>query len=320
MAKRERILMTDEERAERRKHERELTERAVAQLRSSAGWQRWLTVRARAGLRRLSLRNQLLVCLQDPTATHVAGFKAWLKLGYCVRRGSTSHIRVWAPCPPSKKKLQAWRDAGAIPGDKPKTYFRLEAVFSQAQVEPLPPPAQPAPLQPPSAEVEGDSLAWARQPLQRLAGELGYRVVHRTLQRGHGGSCDPVAKVLTINDDQSVNAQVSVTCHELAHALVRHDRHDDDPQLGYAEEELVAESVAHLAASFVGLDSSVATVPYLAGWAEAAAPDTFERIAELVDRFARRLEVALGAEDAARPAAATEALDATAPVGERRAA
>ena len=139
MAKRQRILMTDEERAERRKLERELTEQAVAQLRCSAGWQRWLTVRARAGLRRLSLRNQLLVCLQDPTATHVAGFKAWLKLGYCVRRGSTSHIRIWAPCPPSKKKLQAWRDAGAIAADKPKTYFRLEAVFSQAQVEPLPP-------------------------------------------------------------------------------------------------------------------------------------------------------------------------------------
>ena len=47
--------LTDEERAERRKQEQELTERAVAQLRSSAGWQRWLKVRARAGLRRYSV-------------------------------------------------------------------------------------------------------------------------------------------------------------------------------------------------------------------------------------------------------------------------
>jgi hypothetical protein len=39
MAKRERIALTDEERAERRRQEQELTERAVAQLRSSAGWQ-----------------------------------------------------------------------------------------------------------------------------------------------------------------------------------------------------------------------------------------------------------------------------------------
>jgi len=55
MAKRERSLLTDQERAERRRQEQELTERAVAQLRCSAGWQRWLTVRARVGLRRYSL-------------------------------------------------------------------------------------------------------------------------------------------------------------------------------------------------------------------------------------------------------------------------
>jgi len=99
--------------------------------------------------------------------------------------------------------------------------------------------------------------------------------------------------VITISDAQAVNAQVDATCHELAHALVRQDREEDDPQLGYAEEELVAESVAHLAVSFVGLDSSAAAVPYLAGWAEEAAGDTFEQIAELVDRLARRLEDAL---------------------------
>jgi antirestriction protein ArdC len=289
--------MTDEQRAERRRAEQQLTEQAVAQLRSSAGWQRWLAARAKAGLRRLSLRNQLLVCLQDPEATHVAGFRAWLALGYCVRRGERSRIRLWAPCPPSKKKLQAWRNAGALPADKPRTYFRLEAVFSASQVDALPPPAEPAPLNPPIAEVQGDSLAWALQPLEALATELGYSVVYKPLEHGHGGSCDPAAKILTINSGQAINAQVDVACHELAHALVRHDRDDDDPQLGYAEEELVAESVAHLAVSWVGLDSSASAVPYLACWAESAAPDTFERIAGLVDRLARRLEQALGADE-----------------------
>ena len=283
-----------------------MTERAVAQLRSSAGWQRWLTVRAQVGLRRYSVRNQLLIALQDPTCTHVAGFRAWLKLGYCVRRGSTSHIRVWAPCPPSKKKLAAWRAAGAIAQDKPRTYFRLEAVFSEAQVEPLPPPAEPVPLAPPIAEVQGADLAWALAPLEQLAASLGYSVVYRTLAKGHGGSCDPDAKVLTINDDQAVNARVDVACHELAHALVRLDRRDEDPSLGYAEEELVAESVAHLAVTFVGLDSSASAVPYLATWAESAAPDTFERIAALVDRLARRLEDALSVADTTSDAATAQ--------------
>jgi antirestriction protein ArdC len=305
-------VMTDEQRAERRRQQQELTERAVEQLRSSSGWQRWLTVRARVGLRRYSLNNQLLIALQEPTATHVAGFRGWLALGYSVRKGETSHIRVWAPCPPSKKKLAAWRAAGGKPDDRPRTYFRLEAVFSAAQVDALPPPADPVPLDPPIAEIQGDSLAWALAPLQQLAAELGYQVEYRALEPGHGGSCNPHTKVLTINSEQAVNARVDTLCHELAHALVRHDRQDDDPKLDYAQEELVAESVAHIAVSFVGLDSSASAVPYLATWAESAPAGTFERIAGLVDRLARRLEDTLGADSdgpapAPAPAATQEA-------------
>ena len=243
------------------------------------------------------MRNQLLIALQDPRATHVAGFRAWLRLGYCVKRGETSHIRVWAPCPPSKKKLQAWRDAGAVPTIGRGRTFASRRCSAQTQVEALPPPAEPAPLDPPYAELAGrqpgvgDRAAAAARRRAWLRRRLRSRSSRATAARATRRP-----SVLTINTAQAVNAQVDVLCHELAHVLVRVDRHDDDPTLGYAEEELVAESVAHLAVSFVGLDSSASAVPYLAGWAESAAPDTFEQIAELVDRLARRLENALGAE------------------------
>src|SRR4051794_5724858 len=93
-----RAPLTEAERAQRRARERELTAQAVEQLRTSAGWQAWVRVRARTGLRRYSLHNQLLIALQDPAATRVAGFRAWLALGYCVRKGQTCRIRVWARC------------------------------------------------------------------------------------------------------------------------------------------------------------------------------------------------------------------------------
>ena len=44
--------------------------------------------RAHGGLARLSLNNQLLVALSCPEAIFVAGFGAWLKLGYCARTGT----------------------------------------------------------------------------------------------------------------------------------------------------------------------------------------------------------------------------------------
>jgi hypothetical protein len=90
--------LTDAEREQRRAADRERLHEAAQQLLTSDGWQRWVHVRARGGLARLSLNNQLLVALSCPDATFVAGFKAWLALGYCVRKGETA-IRIIAPMP-----------------------------------------------------------------------------------------------------------------------------------------------------------------------------------------------------------------------------
>ncbi len=88
----------------------------------------------------------------------------------------------------------------------------------------------------------------------------------------------------------SANAQVSVLVHELAHALVRIDHRDGDPKLGYAEEEVVVESVAYSVCGVLGLDSGGSSVPYVAGWAEGVEGDPIESYAELIDRLARRIE------------------------------
>ena len=64
-----------------------------------------------------------------PTATRVAGFRGWLKLGYAVQRGERS-IKVWAPCPPSRKQLERWQQDGGDADQRPRTYFRLVPVFA----------------------------------------------------------------------------------------------------------------------------------------------------------------------------------------------
>ncbi len=286
----QRRRLSESERAERRAQDRELSRRAVAQLRTSAGWQAWLRVRARTGLRRYSLGNQLLIAFQDPDATRVAGFRAWLALGFCVRRGERSRIQVWARCEPSKKKLQAWRDAGAIPADKPRAFYRLERVFDRAQVDPLPAPATPAALDPPIAPITGDTLAWAIPGLTAFAHQIGVTVTHEALQDGCDGSYHPATRRITISTAVAVNQQAAALVHELAHALVRLDHLDEDPALDYATEELVAESVAYTVCGFLGLDTAANSVPYLAVWSEHTPEDAFERIAGLIDRLARRLE------------------------------
>jgi hypothetical protein len=120
--------LTDEERAKRRARERELVRESVERLRSSGGWQQWLRTRSR--FRSYSFGNQLLIAHQHPTATRVAGFRAWLALGYCVQKGEHS-IRIWAPCPPTRRQLERWEHDGADPASKPRMGWRLAAVFDR---------------------------------------------------------------------------------------------------------------------------------------------------------------------------------------------
>ena len=291
MTKTKRAPLSDEERAARRAAEREQMREAVEALRTSEGWQRWLKVRRH--FHDYSFHNQLLIATQLGEATRVAGFRKWLELGWCVRKGEKA-IRIWAPCPPSKRQLKQWREAGAKPDEEPRTFFRLVPVFDASQVAPLPDfPGEPVPLEPPHEPIAGDGLADRVPVLVGFADSLELEVA---IERIHGaalGYHEPASGRIVVEDtgpEFSANAQVSVLVHEIAHALVRIDRRDDDPKLGYGEEEVVVESVAYSVCGSLGLDSGGSAVAYVAGWAEGVEGDPIEAYAELIDRLARRIE------------------------------
>jgi hypothetical protein len=123
--------LTDAEREQRRAADRERLKQAAEQLLTSDGWQRWVRLRSRAGLARLSLSNQLLVALSRPDASFVAGFKAWRDLGYCVRKGEKA-IRIIAPMPIKERE----RPTGEETGETIRL-FKGVSVFDAQQVEPL---------------------------------------------------------------------------------------------------------------------------------------------------------------------------------------
>ena len=233
----------------------------------------------------------MLVAFQRPDATHVAGFRTWLTLGYGVRKGSTS-IKIWARCEPSTAKLDAWRRAGANPDDRPRSFYRLVSVFDIADTDPLPPPAEAADLTPPPvAAITGDSHIRLLDGLKRLAGQHGYLIEIGRLPAGleaADGCCNRNAKTITLAARLEPNAQVATLVHELAHALI--PLVDQQPVLSYAEEELVVESVAWCVCDTAGLDTSANSIPYLTSWSANASLEVLQQTAELVDRLAREIE------------------------------
>jgi len=275
--------LTDPERAERRQADRERLERAARELLSSDGWQRWVKVRSTNGLARYSFGNQLLIALQRPDATYIAGFRAFLALNRCVRKGEKA-IRILAPM---SIRHHADSRSGTEEGEERRTVFRAVSVFDVSQTEPLP-GCEPVPLTPPSHPVDGDSHAHLIEPLKTLAGDLGYGVELRALDGSADGWCDSTAHVIVVNIALPANGQVRVLVHEIAHALGIGYR-----DYGRQQAEVLVDTVTYIVCGSVGLDTAGSTVPYVAGWGEDGGLDAVRRYAERIDATARRIESAI---------------------------
>jgi hypothetical protein len=284
---------SDAERAERRRANRDRLEQAARALLDSEGWQRWVRVRSTNGLARYSFGNQLLIAMQRPDATYVAGFRAFLELDRCVRKGERA-IRILAPM--SMRRRDGESPEGKGRGDDDgarRTVFRAVAVFDVSQTEALP-GKEPVTLDPPSEPVTGDSHAHLLGDLDRLAGELGYAVQLRALDGPAEGWCDSSKRQIVLNDALPANAKVRVLVHEIAHAL----------GVGYSDygrrqAEVLVDTVTFIVCGSVGLDVSDSSIPYVAGWGEHGDLDAIRTYAKTIDTIARRIEDGIRAQASA---------------------
>jgi hypothetical protein len=284
---------TQAERAERRREDRDRLERAARALLTSEGWQRWVRVRSTNGLARYSFGNQLLIALQRPDATYVAGFRAFLKLNRCVRKGERA-IRILAPMSVRARDTDPPAPEVAGEGER-RIFFRAVPVFDVCQTDPLP-DREPVPLEPPCEPIAGDTHAHLLAPLEGLARELGYGVARRPLDGSADGWCDSRNGEIVANSALPANAQVRVLVHELAHAL----------GLGYREHgrrraEVLVDTVTYIVCRSLGLDTSGSSIPYIAGWGEDGALDAIRGYAETIDEIARRIEAGLRSESQSAP-------------------
>lgn len=273
-----RRTFSDSERAEYRqtKHAeaRDAIERATRALLTSEGWRRW--AETRATFHDYSANNCMLIAMQCPEATRVAGFKTWKQLGRHVRKGEHG-IRISAPMTAKQ------RDEDGQETDETITLFHTVSVFdiSQTDGEPLP--------EPPCEPVTGDSHASYIAKLERFARSIGYRVEYRPLEHCDG-FCKASERLICISTNAtSANGRVHLLIHELAHAVgvPTYKEH------GRADAEVIVETAAVIVCGSIGLDTSGESIPYVAGWGEKNDVQAIRRYAETVDTIARTLENAV---------------------------
>jgi hypothetical protein len=288
--------LTEAERAERRQADRDRLQHSVSALLSSEGWQRWVTVRSKNGLTRYSFGNQLLIAYQLPDATYVAGFRAFLALNRCVRKGERA-IRILAPMSLASTDREARETEQDQAGEQQRrTVFRAVSVFDISQTDPLP-DTEPVPVCPPGQPLTGDTHAHQLPALRELAGELGYTVTHQPTGSTADGWCDSINHEIVVNSEMPANGQVRVLIHEIAHAT----------GIGYEDygrrrAEVLVDTITFIVCGAIGLDISGDSVPYIAGWGGENAHEEIRAYAQAIDTAARRIEEKLQPQPATQPA------------------
>jgi hypothetical protein len=276
--------LSEVEREERRARDRERLKEAVQQLLSSEGWQQWVRARACNGLARYSVSNLCLIMLAKPDASFVAGFKAWLALGYCVRKGERA-IRIFAPMTIKDRDV-----SGEDTGEK-RVLFRVVSVFDRTQVAPVEGGKQ-SPLDAPREPLCGDSHADLLEPVAELARSLGYTVSFERTPEGIGGWCDHKTKGIVVDESLPANGRLRTLIHETAHALgIDYKRYPRE------QAEVIVDTVTFIVCSSVGLAVDGEILPYVAGWGENGALEAVSEFAHTIDAAARRIEGALSRSD-----------------------
>jgi antirestriction protein ArdC len=203
---------------------------------------------------RYSFNNHLMIFLQRPDATHVAGFRRWHELGRFVRKGEKG-IAIFAPC---KYRTKIEDDNGDEHTLQQIRGFRVVHVFdiSQTEGEPLTDLDAVKPVL-----LDGDAPEGLWDALVAQANAAGFEVVRE--QRGSAnGYCDFLAKRIAVRPDVSALQSVKTLVHELGHALLHADARPTSKEIA----EVEVESVAFIVLDALGLASDDYSFPYVARW------------------------------------------------------
>jgi antirestriction protein ArdC len=223
----------------------------VARVQDSDAFKRYLA--AQAVFHRYSARNVFLILYQLPTASRVAGYTSWQKLGRQVRRGEAG-ITIFAPAP--FKQTRTDTTTGEVT-EKIIPRFKTATVFDYSQTigEPLPTIKL--------GEIAGSAPSGAYAVLVDFATSIGYTMVSHPEDDEAEGRCNYEQHTISVQAGDPAR-MLHILIHELAHALTAATRQSHDR----TERETIAEGVAFVACTAIGLNAGGYAFPYIAGYAD----------------------------------------------------
>ena len=268
------IVLTSEKPAEKLKEITDRLEQGITELFDSERYREYLRVMSK--FHNYSFNNTLLIAMQKPDASLVAGFSAWKNnFERNVMKGQKG-IKIIAPSPfkvkqemqkidPHTQKPVIGKDGKPVTEEKEITIpaYKVVTVFDVSQTEgkELPDIAVD--------ELTGDVDRY-KDFFAALEKTSPVPIAFEKIEGGSHGYYHLADKRIALNEGMSELQTLKTAIHEIAHAKL-HDidlnaPKDEQPRVDRNTREVEAESVAYTVCQHYGLDTSDYSFGYVAGW------------------------------------------------------
>ena len=278
-------------------------ENGIKELFESDKYRQYLSTMSR--FHRYSVNNTMLIYMQRPDATHVAGFNKWRdQFGRNVLKGEKG-IRIIAPTP-YKKKVEEIKtdpetnapvldaDGKAIIEEKEIRIpmFKVVSVFDVSQTSGKPLPQLAADL---SGNVQQYEVF---MEALRRASPVPMEI--KPVARDTDGFFSIKAQSITIRAGMSEVQTVCAAVHEIAHAKLHDYEHmteladDGETILVPGEksrntEEVEAESISYAVCQYYGIETGENSFGYIATWSKGKELKELRASLETINKTASKL-------------------------------
>ena len=219
-----------------------------------------------------SIGNLILIAIQKPDATRVAGFNTWKELGRWVKKGEKG-ISILAPvlplrptCPQCGARIprgarfcpECGAEVERVEVEAAPAYFKVVYVFDLQQTEGKELPEFEVPVLTGEANEDLFAKVIALAKAQRLEVSFEPRPYQDPSIKGQYSG-----KSIWVKPDEPRAQQLKTLLHEVAHYYS-----EGVFQIPRRDAETIAESAAFAIGAHFGFDTGVRSFPYVALWAQ----------------------------------------------------
>lgn len=260
-----RVSFADMDRDTRVEAMRSEIDEALSRMSSAEGWQRFLTQASQ--FHSYSLNNQLLISMQRPDATLVAGRTAWMdKHERHLVKGAKA---IWVYAPMLRKETLVDPGTGEEKVTRRIYGFKPVPVYDVSDTDGKPLLTEPGIKR---EALVGEAPDGMIESLTDTINGKGFTVSYEPLQPGHGGYTDFRGQRVVVNSNLGSRERARTLAHEAAHIELGHGEeiaeYHTRPGGKRPDMEVEAESTAYVVARAWGIDEiGNASFNYIDGWA-----------------------------------------------------